>query len=77
MFTMIPAPPYCGPHTVSSQGWNYPGQREAVEGEQYSVDLGAHPPYHQPPEGFKVGTLLLVCLLKGHYKKFLANVLAG
>ena len=25
--------------------------------EQFTVDLGAHPPYHQPPEGFKVTTL--------------------
>lgn len=54
------SPPYCGPHTVAQQGWNYPQTREEIQ--DYSVDLGGHPPYHQPPEGFKVpnGHLALV-----------------
>ena len=56
----ISAPPYCGPHNVTPQGWNYPQTREEIQ--DYSVDLGGHPPYHQPPEGFKVpnGHLALV-----------------
>ena len=74
-FCIFSAPPYCGPHSVTCQGWNYPGngvsesgqvkinwkfeerktfQRKTFQAEQFTVDLGAHPPYHQPPEGFKV-----------------------
>ena len=60
MIFYVSAPPYCGPHTVTPQGWNYPQTAEGVQ--DYSVDLGGHPPYHQPPEGFKVpnGHLTLV-----------------
>ena len=47
---LLSAPPYCGEHSVVGQGWNYPRGGEADN----SVDLGAHPPYHQPPQGFKV-----------------------
>jgi hypothetical protein len=47
----VSAPSYCGLHTVPPQGWNYPGQDPAPAQQ---VDLGAHPPYHPPPEGFKV-----------------------
>ena len=50
------APPYCGPHAVSSQGWNYPGERGEKEtpANIHTVDLSAHPPYHPPPENFKI-----------------------
>ena len=48
------APPYCGPHTVSSQGWNYPGGETETPANLHTVDLSAHPPYHLPPENFKI-----------------------
>ena len=59
------APPYCGPHSVAPQGWNYPsvpvtGPTSAVVSSHslpvHTVDLSAHPPYHLPPEGFKIPT---------------------
>ena len=56
------APPYCGDHTVTGQGWNYPTGGEGRDGGplEHTVDLGAHPPYHPPPPGFKVN----------HHEKF-------
>ena len=53
------APPYCGPHSVAPQGWNYPAPAPATVITSHSlpvhtVDLSAHPPYHLPPEGFKI-----------------------
>ena len=54
----ISAPPYCGPHSVAPQGWNYPPATSAVVTSHslpvHHVDLSAHPPYHNPPEGFKI-----------------------
>ena len=59
MFFFISAPPYCGPHSVAPQGWNYPPPPTSAVVTSHSlpvhtVDLSAHPPYHLPPEGFKI-----------------------
>ena len=54
----VAAPPYCSKHRVPGQGWNYPpiqGHVEEME-KEFSVDLGAHPPYHPAPEGFRLSS---------------------
>jgi hypothetical protein len=51
----IAAPPFCSKHLVTPQGWNYPPGKETSDMmDQQQVDLGAHPPYHPPPEGFRI-----------------------
>lgn len=58
LWQYLSAPPYCGPHSVAPQGWNYPAPTSAVVTSHslpvHHVDLSAHPPYHNPPEGFKI-----------------------
>ena len=48
---------------MAPQGWNYPsvpvsGPTSAVVTSHslpvHTVDLSAHPPYHLPPDGFKI-----------------------
>ncbi len=55
---LFSAPSYCGQHSVGTQGWNYPrqGQQQQQDpvDQAHTVDLGAHPPYHPPPQGLKV-----------------------
>ena len=64
---LFSAPAYCSKHLVTPQGWNYPSSSGAASapssaaasaagdpGMEYIVDLGGHPPYHQPPEGFRL-----------------------
>jgi len=63
------SPPYCSKHQVLAEGWNYPASplrlphtdRAAPAGvpvppstSEYFVDLGGHPPYHTPPDGFRM-----------------------
>ena len=43
---------------MAAQGWNYPPTTSALVTSHslpvHHVDLSAHPPYHLPPEGFKI-----------------------
>ena len=41
---------------MSSQGGNYPGVEPPPDqpASLHTVDLSAHPPYHLPPENFKI-----------------------
>ncbi|XP_071744367.1 uncharacterized protein [Lepeophtheirus salmonis] len=51
------SPPYCNKHQVrTNQGWNYP--KSNMGDTKYAVvDFGAHPPYHPPPDSFRINQM--------------------